>query len=99
MDLNETLKDGGRSYDAAGQQSSWWRLVVAEVALSLLLLVGAGLMLRSFIRLMSVDPGFDPQNALTMAIGLPQRKYQPPQRAAFFQQLLERLRSRPACDQ
>ena len=95
MDLNETLKDGGRSYDAAGRNRLGSALVVAEVALSMLLLVGAGLMLRSFIRLMSVDPGFDPQNALTMVIGLPQSKYQPPQRAAFFQQLLERLRAAP----
>src|SRR5262249_54972299 len=70
-------------------------LVVSEVALALLLLTGAGLMLRSFIRLMSVDPGFDPQNTLTMVIGLPQSKYQPPQRAAFFQQLLDRLRALP----
>jgi putative ABC transport system permease protein len=93
-DLNETLKEGGRSSGVGGNRLGSL-LVASEVALSLLLLVGAGLMLRSFIRLMSVDPGFDPQNALTMAIGLPQSKYQPPQRAAFFQQLLDRLRALP----
>jgi putative ABC transport system permease protein len=93
-DLNETLKEGRRS-SGAGSNRLGGLLVVSEVALSLLLLVGAGLMLRSFIRLMSVDPGFDPQNALTMVIGLPQSKYQPPQRAAFFDQLLERLRAAP----
>jgi len=93
-DLNATLKEGGRSSGVGGSRLGGL-LVVSEVALSLLLLVGAGLMLRSFIRLMSVDPGFDPQNALTMVIGLPQSKYHPPQRAAFFQQLLDRLRAAP----
>ncbi len=65
------------------------------VGASMLLLAGAGLTLRSFIRLMSVDPGFDPQNALTVAVSLPQSKYGGPQGAAFFQQLLERLRALP----
>ena len=69
--------------------------MVSEVALALLLLVGAGLMLRSFVRLMSVDPGLDPQNVLTVDIRLPRSKYQPPEQAAFFQQMLERLRALP----
>jgi putative ABC transport system permease protein len=94
-DLNETLKEGGRSSGGGSRNRLGSLLVVSEVALALLLLAGAGVMLRSFIRLMSVDPGLDPQNVLTMAIGLPQSKYQPPQRAAFFQQLLERLRALP----
>src|SRR5262245_33046883 len=92
-DLNETLKEGGRSSGGGGHNRLGGLLVVSEVALSLLLLAGAGLTLRSFIRLMSVDPGFDPQNALTVAISLPQSKYGGPQRAAFFQQMLERLRA------
>jgi putative ABC transport system permease protein len=95
VDLNETLKDGGRSSGGGSRNRLGNLLVVSEVALSLLLLVGAGLMLRSFIRLMSVDPGFDPQNALTVAISLPQNKYPLLQREAFFQQLLERLRALP----
>ncbi|MGH9837616.1 MAG: ABC transporter permease [Blastocatellia bacterium] len=94
-DLNETLKEGGRSSGGGGHNRFRGLLVVSEVALALLLLVGAGLMLRSFIRLMSVDPGLDPQNVLTMDIRLPRSKYQPPQQAAFFQQLLERLRALP----
>jgi putative ABC transport system permease protein len=94
-DLNETLKEGGRSSGLGRRNLLGGALVVSEVALSLLLLTGAGLMLRSFIRLMSVDPGFDPQNALTVAINLPQSKYEQAQRAAFFQQLLERLRATP----
>jgi putative ABC transport system permease protein len=94
-DLNETLKEGGRSSGAAAWNRLGGLLVVSEVALALTLLVGAGLMLRSVIRLMSVDPGFDPQNMLTMSVNLPQSKYQSPQRTAFFQQLLERLRALP----
>jgi putative ABC transport system permease protein len=93
--LNETLKEGGRSSGGGSRNRLGGALVITEVALSLLLLVGAGLMLRSSIRLMSVDPGFDPQNVLTMAINLPDNKYQGPQREAFFQQLLERLRAQP----
>ncbi len=57
--------------------------------------IGAGLLLRSFMRLMSVDPGLDPQSVLTMNVLLPRSKYGPPQQAAFFQQLLERLRALP----
>src|SRR5262245_61453249 len=71
IDLGETLKEGGR--DAAG--SLWRRLrgimVVGEVALAFVLLIGAGLMIRSFARLMEVDPGIDPRGILTMDIMLP----------------------------
>jgi predicted permease len=94
-DLNETLKEGVRSSGGGSRNRLGGVLVVTEVALSLLLLVGAGLMLRSFIRLMSVDPGFDPQNVLTMAISVPGSKYQGPQREAFFQQLFERAGALP----
>jgi putative ABC transport system permease protein len=93
--LNERLKESGRSSGGGAHNRFRGMLVVSEIALALLLLVGAGLMLRSFVRLMSVDPGLDPQNVLTMDIRLPRGKYQPPQQASFFQQLLERLRSAP----
>jgi len=94
-DLNETLKEGGRSSGGGGHNRFRGLLVISEIALALLLLVGAGLLARSFVRLMSVDPGLDPRNVLTMDIMLPRGKYQPPQQAAFFQQLLERLRALP----
>jgi len=94
-DINETLKEGGRSSGGGGHNRFRGLLVVAEIALALALLVGAGLMLRSFVRLMSVDPGLDPQNVLTMDIRLLRSKYPPPQQAAFFRQLLERLRALP----
>jgi putative ABC transport system permease protein len=95
VDLNDALKDGGRSSGGSGQNRLRNLLVVSEVALALALLTGAGLMLRSFIRLMSVDPGLDPRSVLTMDIRLSRSKYSRPQQAAFFQRLLERLRATP----
>jgi putative ABC transport system permease protein len=71
-------------------------LVVAETALALMLLVGAGLLIRSFIRLQRVDPGFNPRNVLTAIVTLPQAVY--PERnqiAPFYSQLLERVRALP----
>jgi putative ABC transport system permease protein len=98
VDLNEALKEGGRGGAAAGAGLKRLRglLVVGEVALSLVLLVGAGLMMRSFIRLQRVDVGLDPENVLTVAVPLPQAKYREPERqSAFFHQLVERVRSLP----
>jgi putative ABC transport system permease protein len=94
-DLNETLKEGGRSSGGRARSRLGGVFVVSEVALALLLLVGAGLMLRSFIRLMNVDPGFDPHNVLAIAIRPPETKYNSAQQAAFSQQLLERVRALP----
>ena len=67
-------------------------LVVAQTALAMLLLVGAGLLVKSFVRLQRVDPGFDPQHVLTFGVSLPDAGYpKPVQSALFFQQLTERL--------
>jgi putative ABC transport system permease protein len=92
--LQTALKEGGAQ---AAQGAGRWRgsLVAAEVALALLLLIGAGLMIRSFSRLHRVDPGFDPQNVLTCDINLPESKYQPPQAAQFYERLLERMAALP----
>lgn len=95
-DLNETLKEGGRSGAGSGRHRLRSLLVVAEIALSLVLLVGAGLMMRSFISLQNVDAGIKPEGVLTMNIALPGAKYRDPEkRIAFFQQLLERVRAIP----
>jgi putative ABC transport system permease protein len=70
-------------------------LVVAEVAFSLVLLIGGGLMMRGFMRLQHTDSGFNPENLLTLRLNLPMAKYDFQQRRAFFQQLIERIRATP----
>src|SRR6185503_15624272 len=70
-------------------------LVVSEVAVALLLLVGAGLMTKSFVRLQQVDPGFDATNVVSMNIALPTSKYRDQQLNIFYDQLFERVRNLP----
>ncbi len=93
----ELLKEGGRSATAGrARQRLRAGLVVGEVALALVLLVGAGLFLRSLARLQQADPGFDPRGVLTANLSLPRSRYQTPeQRLAFFQATLERLSQMP----
>ena len=95
-DLNDTLKEGGRS-DAAGAGGFTRRaLIVAEVALSLMLLMAAGVMLRSLNALRSVDAGFNPRGVLTMNVNLPEARYREPARIrGFFDGLVERVRALP----
>ena len=94
-DVPETLHQSGRSPGLAHHPGAR-ALVVAEIALSLVLMAGAGLMLESFRRLLSVDPGFDPHHVLTVGVSLPETRYsRPDQRAAFYGELLERVRARP----
>ena len=95
-DLNDTLKEGGRS-DASGAGSFTRRvLIVAEVALSLMLLMGAGVMLRSLHNLRNVDAGFNGRGVLKVDVNLPPTRYkEPAQIRAFFDTLLERARALP----
>jgi putative ABC transport system permease protein len=93
LDLETSLRDEGRG-SSTGQARAQMKslLVVGQVALSLLLLIGAGLLLRSFGRLLGVDPGFDGHNVLTMNVSLPTVKYaKPAQQIAFFDELLRRV--------
>jgi predicted permease len=95
-DLNDTLKEGGRSDAAAAGSLTRRALIVAEVALSLVLLMGAGVMLRSLHALRHVDAGFNARNVLKMEIDLPGARYpQPAQKSAFYNTLVERLRALP----
>ncbi|HEV2801706.1 MAG TPA: ABC transporter permease [Pyrinomonadaceae bacterium] len=73
-------------------------LVVAEFALALILLIGAGLLIRSFARLLQVDPGFRADNALTLQVHVYDQYPSPPQQAAFFEQSLERITSLPGVE-
>jgi putative ABC transport system permease protein len=93
-DLQTVLRDGARG--ATATTSARGVLVVSQVALSLVLLVGAGLMMRSFAKLASVDPGFDPQNVLTGRIQLSGQRYQESSATTeFFTRVLERVSQLP----
>jgi predicted permease len=99
-DLNDVLKEGGRgSTEGHGRNRVRAILVVSEIALSLLLLIGAGLLLKSFMTLRNVNAGFDPHNVLTMRIGLPGTRYREPQQsAAFFRELVNRTGALPGVE-
>lgn len=95
-EFSGVLQDGGRG--SGGSRTGRLRagLIVAEVGLSLILLVGAGLLLRSFARLQSVHPGFNAENLLLLELQLPEARYpQPAQATRFYQDLVERLRLLP----
>jgi putative ABC transport system permease protein len=95
--LNEALKEGGRS-GSGGAHRNYVRstLVVAEVALSLLLLVGAGLLMKSFLNLRAADVGFNPEHVITMRIGLPDARYKEnAQVEQFYRALLQRVEALP----
>jgi putative ABC transport system permease protein len=95
--LNESLKEGGRS-GAEGGAARRLRsgLAVTEIALSFVLLAGAGLLIRSFMELQNVHPGFNAQQVLTVKLALPQSKYAEDQQVVnFYDQLLARLSAQP----
>ncbi|HEY4229465.1 MAG TPA: ABC transporter permease [Thermoanaerobaculia bacterium] len=92
----EALKQGGRSDSDAGNPAVRNGLVVAEVALALMLMVGAALLVRSLAKLRGVDPGFDPRNVLLGLVSIPDARYPNPEsRTAFFERVLERVRALP----
>jgi putative ABC transport system permease protein len=96
-DVKDALKEGGsRTTGRYIHRKSHGALVAVEFALAFLLLVGSGLLIRSFVRLSNVAPGFDPTNLLTVSTELPDSKYSTDQqRQAFFSLILERIRSLP----
>ena len=98
--LNETLSDGGRQSGAASTRSPLRSvLVITEVALALVLLICAGLLIKTVVRLRSVDPGFKPERLVTMNVWLPSAKY--PKNAdgiPFFNRMLERIQAIPGVE-
>ncbi len=97
---HDSLKEGGRG-NTAGSASQRVRrvLIVSEIALSLVLLAGAGLLIKSFLKLQQVDPGFRPENVLTMRISLPQQRYGTPELVRnFYQDVLSRVRRLPGVE-
>ncbi len=101
VDLNSALKAGGRSSRSGGglnvkHDKLRGALVIAELAISLTLLAGAGLLIRSFTRLISVPPGFNPEHVISMQVSAEGPKYkEDAQRTAFYQNLAERVKNLP----
>lgn len=95
-DFRKALQEGGKSSAGAGRHLARQLLVVLEVAVALVVLLGAGLMIQSYRQLQRVDPGFNTENILTLELFLPTVKYtEPHQWTAFFTQALERFRNLP----
>ncbi|HKZ81182.1 MAG TPA: ABC transporter permease [Pyrinomonadaceae bacterium] len=96
LDLNEVLKEGGRTTSSGSGHRLRGVFVMTEIALAVVLLIGAGLLMKSLLRLLQTSPGFNPENMLTMTVVLPARKYSESNRQIGFQdQLRERVRSLP----
>ena len=94
VNVQETLKQSSRGTTGTGQRLRAG-LLVAEVSLSVVLLVGAGLLLTSFARLQRVEPGFQPDGLFTAQVVLPAQRYPRPQLITFFEQFYERLTAMP----
>jgi putative ABC transport system permease protein len=98
-DAGEALKQGmGRGGTHAGERRVRHVLVTTEVALALMLLVAAGLLIRTLWQLRAVDPGVDPRNVTTMAVTLPDTRYPKPERARFFEEVMRRVREVPGVE-
>ena len=96
VNLSDSLKDGARGSEGVMRNRTRSLLVVFESAVAVVLLIGAGLLVRSLIALQNVDPGFDSNNVLTLRLDLPHKKYSDEEKAAnFWQQLETRVASLP----
>ena len=100
LHLNDSLKEGGRgSAEGSGGRRVRGALAISEIALSLVLLIGAGLLARSFLRLQHVDAGFKPDHVLSVQLSLPREKYKEDQQlSAFYDQLLSRVVQQPGVE-
>jgi putative ABC transport system permease protein len=99
VDLTESLKELAKSTAGRGKQGLRNTLVVAEIALAFVLVMGAGLLAKSFLRLMNVDPGFDSKNVLTLSTYVYSQRYGKPElELGYYRQVFEKLRSTPGID-
>ena len=99
FNLSQSLNDGTRTSSGIGRRKIGGLLVIVEIALALVLLAGGGLMLRSFIRLIDVNPGFDPSNVLRLDLLLPSPRYvRPQQQKRFYAELIEKLKALPGVE-
>ncbi|HYO92300.1 MAG TPA: ABC transporter permease, partial [Pyrinomonadaceae bacterium] len=105
VDLNEVLKEGGRSLTGGGSGFGLSHhrlrklLVIAEVALSLVLLIGAGLLVRSYREIVNAHPGYNPRNVLSLRLALPASKYPKPEAIApFYRKIHERIKQLPGVE-
>ena len=97
--LVEMLKEGGRTGSGGRGNRARSAFVIAQIALALVLLSGAGLLIRSFVRLVNVDPGFNARGTVTMTVSLPGSRYgEPAQRVQFYQRLFERIDALPGVE-
>jgi putative ABC transport system permease protein len=98
-DPNDSLKEGGRLSEGSNRNKLRQFIIVSELSLSFVLLVGAGLMIKSLLQLSKINPGFDPKNVLTMQINLPRLGY-PDNRShvIFYQRVLERIPNAPGVE-
>jgi len=93
--LSDPLKDANRSSSSASAHRTHRALLVFEVALALVLMIGSGLLIRSFVRLSDVNPGVQADHVITAAISLPNKYSEPPQIQQFWQQFLEKVQALP----
>ena len=98
VDLTKVLKEGGRGSRGIGHHRLRSGLVVVEVALSVVLLIGAGLLVRSYRNIQNANPGFDPQNVLSFRLSLPGAKYKGPTVLSFYKQLTDKIKALPGVE-
>jgi len=98
VDLTRVLKEGSRGSRGASHHRLRNSLVVVEVALSIVLLIGAGLLVRSYSHIQNASPGFDPNNVLSFRLSLPGSKYKSPAVLAFYKQLTDKIKALPGVE-